>query len=71
MGRFRKQTDLSDILKNLAANKVLPVMRDLFEDNEIKKKIEEEKYSFLQNKVNFKKCMDIAYDKYNWVKKSI
>ncbi len=68
---LKKQYDFSDILKNLAANKILQILRELFEDKDIKEKIEEEKYSFLRNKVIFKKCMDLAYDKYNWIKKSI
>lgn len=68
---LRKQTGFSEVLKNLAATKILQILRELFEDKDIKEKIEEEKYSFLRNKVVFKKCMDIAYDKYKWTKKTI
>ena len=45
-------------------------VRELLTDKAYAEKVANEKYDFLRNKEVFKRCMEIAHDKYSWVKKS-
>ena len=66
-----KEVDFREYLKTLASAKLLPILRDLFDRDEYRDKIENERYDFLRTKEVFKKCMDSAYDKFGWTKRSL
>jgi hypothetical protein len=66
-----KETDFRELLKAIAASKILPILKEVLADEGYQKKIEEEQYSFLRTKEIFKRCMDVAYDKYGWTKRSL
>lgn len=66
-----KETDFRELLKNIASGRVLPILRDVLADEGYQQQIGEEKYSFLRTKEIFKRCMDVAYEKYVWTKRSL
>jgi hypothetical protein len=66
-----KEVSFREVLKTLASGKILPVLRDILEDKLYQDKIDKEKYNFMRTKEIFKKCMDSAYDKFGWTKKSL
>ena len=66
-----KEVDFREYLKTLASAKLLPILKDLFDRDEYRDKIENERYDFLRTKEVFKKCMDSAYDKFGWTKRSL
>ena len=65
-----RQADFSDRLKTIASNRILPVVKEVVNANEdYKRKLDEEKYSFLRQKEFFRRCMNVAEDKYGWHRK--
>lgn len=66
-----KETDFREYLKDIASSKILPILREALETNHYKQKLEEEKYSFLSTKEIFRASMNLAYTKYDWLKKSL
>ena len=66
-----KETDFRELLKNIASGKILPILKDVLSDGGYEQKILDEKYSFLRTKEIFKRCMDVAYEKYGWTKHSL
>lgn len=68
---MNKEANFREALKELASSRILPILRDLFYDKASEERLSQEKYDFLRTKETFKRCMDIAYDKYKWTKRSI
>jgi hypothetical protein len=66
-----KEADFREYLQKLASSKVLPILKEVLADKFYAEKIEAEKYSFLRSKEMFRRCMDTAYEKYDWIKKSV
>jgi|LQYC01.1.fsa_nt_gi hypothetical protein len=66
-----KETDFRELLKGIASGKILPILKGVLADEGYQQKISEEKYSFLRTKEIFKRCMDVAYEKYDWTKRSL
>jgi hypothetical protein len=66
-----KEADFREYLKKLATSKLLPIFKEVLSENSYAERIEVEKYSFLRSKEIYRKCMEVAYDKYNWTKKSV
>jgi len=66
-----KEADFRELLRNVASSKVLPILKEVLADKLYQEKIEEEKYSFLRTKEIFRRCMDVAYDKYSWTKRPL
>lgn len=66
-----KETDFRELLKHIASGKILPIFREVLSDEDYQQKIGEEKYSFLRTKEIFRRCMDVAYEKYDWTKRSL
>jgi hypothetical protein len=66
-----KEADFRELLKGIASGKVLPILKEVLADDGYQQKIDEEKYSFLRTKEIFRRCMDAAYDKYGWTKRSL
>jgi hypothetical protein len=68
---LNKEANFRECLRDLASSKVLPILRKLFEDKGSAEKLAKEKYDFLRTRETFKRCMEIAYDKFRWTKRSI
>ena len=66
-----KEADFREYLQKLANSKLLPIFKEVLADKSYVEKIEGEKYSFLRSKEIYRRCMDAAYEKYNWTKKSV
>jgi len=69
--RLAKEADFRELLKNLAGNKIVNILREVLADEGYQKKAEAGQFSFLRTKDIFKRCMDIAYEKYSWTKRSV
>ena len=67
---LRKEQDFSEYLKSLSASRILVILRELLSDKEYADRVKQEKYEFLRTKEFYKRCMDIAHDKWEWNKKS-
>lgn len=64
------EKDFREHLKHVASARILPILREVLEEESYKQKIEEEKYGFLRTKELFKRCMNVAQERYGWAKKS-
>jgi hypothetical protein len=64
------QVDYSEHLKGIASTKIRFIIKELLKDKELRDLIDQEKYGFLRRKSTYQRCMKIAYNKYNWDKKS-
>lgn len=62
--------NFGDELKRIASTRVRLIYSELLKDEHIVEQIEEERYGFLRTKSIFQQCMDIAYKKWDWLKKS-
>ncbi len=66
-----KEADLRVYLMDLASGKLLPILRELLSDKTYEDKMASERYDFLRTKDVFRRCMDLAADKFDWTKKSL
>lgn len=66
---LNKQAQFREYLKDVASSRLLPILRELFNDKSYAAKLKAEKYDFLRTKETFNRCMEIAYGKYGWTKK--
>ena len=65
------EVDYTNWVSGLAANKVRFLLKDLVEESPYAEKISIERYDFLKSKAVFDRCMEIAWKKWRWVKKSL
>jgi hypothetical protein len=65
-----KEATFGEILKQVAGNKIAPILKELLTSSAYQDKVAQEKYDFLRTTEAFKKAMAIADDKYEWTKKS-
>jgi hypothetical protein len=65
-----REANFRDYLKDLASTKLLPVLKDVLNDKGYQQKMAQENYEFLRTKEVFKRCMDAAYTRFGWAKKS-
>ena len=66
-----KETDFRELLKEIASKKILTILKIVLANYDYQQKIQNEKYSFLRTKEIFNRCMNEAYDKYGWNKRSL
>ncbi len=65
------EVDYTNWVSGLAANKVRFLLNDLVKEAPYAEKISNERYDFLRSKAVFDRCMEIAWKKFHWVKKSL
>ena len=65
------EVDYTNWVTSLAANKVRFLLKELVEEVPYAEKISTEHYDFLKSKAVFDRCMEIAWKKFRWVKKSL
>lgn len=61
--------DFNELLKDLASRKVRMILSDLAKEDRYNELINEGKYSFLKTRATFNRCMEIAYNRFDWVVK--
>lgn len=64
------EADFTEILNSLASRRVRPIISKVVENKQYKEMIENDKFSFLRTKEMYRRCMNIAYDRFGWNKKS-
>jgi hypothetical protein len=69
--RLAKEADFRELLKTMAGSKIVPILKDVLADENYQKKAEAGNFAFLRTREIYKRCIDIAYEKYLWTKKSI
>jgi hypothetical protein len=65
-----KEVGYKEILKSLTSNKVKTVIGQAILRGNRQKDVADEKYEFLKTNEFYKLCMDIAYEKFSWIKQS-
>lgn len=68
---FYLRADFGDYFKRLASTKVRPILAVATKDKRIRELMDSEKYSFLSTKAMYDRCVNIAWRRYRWSKKSI
>jgi len=66
--RLTKEADLKDYLQRVGVNRVLPVLKVVLSNSAYEKKIAEEQYAFLRAKEIYRRCMDEAWERFEWKK---
>lgn len=64
------EADYGEYLRGLASTKVRFIISEVVSEQRYREMIKAEKYSFLRNKALFDRCMEAAYEKYEWTKRS-
>lgn len=67
---LKKELNFRDELKQLTANKVKLILKKAIEDANKQEDVRSEKYDFLKSSEFYKVCMNVAYEKFRWTKKS-
>lgn len=62
--------ELSEELKKIASTRVRMILGELIKKETVSEQLDNERYGVLRTKATFGTCMDIAYDKWSWTKKS-
>jgi hypothetical protein len=65
------EADFSEVLMTIASTKVRFIIKDAFHEERYQTMLADEKYSFLRTKAAYTKCMQTAYEKYEWKKQSL
>ncbi|MDB4698606.1 AIPR family protein [Candidatus Latescibacteria bacterium] len=66
-----KEVDYREHLKKIASSRILPILRSVYRSDDYRDRIESGKYSFLQTKELYRRCMEVGLQNYGWVKKSL
>lgn len=69
--RLMIEADFSEYLIALASKNVRLIIGEAVQSDRYQEMISEEKYDFLRNKATYSRCMEVAYDKYDWKKQSL
>lgn len=64
------EADYTEYLKKLASNRIRFLIREAVKDAHSQDLISKERYDFLRTRTMYDRCMDVAYTKYKWRKKS-
>jgi hypothetical protein len=62
------EADFSEAMKGIASGKVRLILKEAVGGEKYQQMLREEKYSFLRTKATYMRCMEIAYEKYDWKK---
>ncbi len=65
------EANYSEWLTSLATTRARAIIGDLIKEPTYAENVREENYGFLRTQAAFKKCMDIAHDRWSWVKKGL
>ena len=65
------EKNYTDRLNELASKKVRFLISDIVSDRDYEDLVKKGKFSFLRTKAVFQRCMDRAYTRFRWSKKSI
>jgi len=65
-----KEAQFGEILKQMTATRIAPILKDLLACSTYQPKVAEERYDFLRTSEAYKRAMTIAGDRFGWSKKS-
>ena len=68
---LQRENDFRTLLRRLSSSKVLPILKRVLSDNSYQNNIQQEKYSFLRTNALFRRCMQDAFESYEWTRKSL
>jgi hypothetical protein len=66
-----KEVDYREYLKKIASSRILPILRSVYRSDDYRDRIDNGKYSFLQTKELYRRCMEVALQDYGWAKKNL
>jgi hypothetical protein len=66
-----KHVDYNIALRRLASGKVWSLLKDAFGTSEVEEQVAAGKWGFLRTKATYMRCMNLASEKYGWVRKSL
>lgn len=69
--KLTKEADFRDYLQKLGITRLLPVLREVLSDSAYEEKIAEEQYAFLRAKEIYRRCMNEAWDRFEWTKRQL
>ena len=70
-GSLKREQDFRELFRSLSANKILTILKEVYAEPAIKEKIERGLFEFVKSKEVFRKCMQVAQDRFNWQKQSV
>lgn len=62
------EADYSEALKQIASARVRLILGEALSDERSKSFLAEERYDILRTKATYQRCMDVAFEKYEWKK---
>jgi hypothetical protein len=65
------EADFTQELLSLGVAKVRHVIRDAVSESKYKEQLDEERLSFLRTKALYTRCMEVAEQKYDWIKQGL
>ena len=68
---LQRENDFRTLLRRISSSKVLPILRRVLSDDGYQKNIQQERYSFLRTNALFRRCMQDAFESYEWTRKSL
>lgn len=68
---LQREQDFRDLLRTLAANRILPILKDVYGEAANKEKIERGLFEFVKSREVFRRCMQIAGERFDWQKQSV
>jgi hypothetical protein len=66
-----KEATFSDVLKQLATTRIMPLLKELIASPTYRAKVEQGKYDFLRSSEAYKRAMDIAGNRFDWSKRRL
>lgn len=68
---LKKENGFREYLRKQASSKLLPILKEVLARPEHVDRMANEKYEFLRTKELFTQCKDAAYERFEWIKKSL
>lgn len=68
---LKREQDFREMLRGMAANRILTILKEAYADQGIKNKIERGLFEFTKSKEVFRRCMQLAEERYGWQKKTV
>ena len=65
------EKDYTDRLNELASKRVRFLIGEIVASRDYEDQVQKGKFSFLRTKTAFQRCMDVAYRRFRWTKRSI
>lgn len=67
---IKREQDFREHLRSVSANRILPILKEAYTDLAIKDKIDRGLFEFTKSRDMFRRCMQIAEDKFKWERRT-